>query len=124
MTAYQVDVTCPRCGGDVDHVTANRPHPTLTLTARTVCRCPDCRVEWLLVLELSEADRRVPTPGEHFDRAPAGQRAPCGTEKGYHAHLRRSEPTCVQCREAHRIHVAARTPAGKRRRRTPRKVSA
>jgi len=29
--------------------------------------------------------------------------ARCGSDSGYHKHLRLGEPTCVACRKAHRV---------------------
>ena len=96
---YAFDVTCPRCGGDVKHNASSGITPPLTVAARAVAHCRACSTDWLLVLELAPA-RREAMPADTRDRPP------CGTERGYSAHLRRKETTCQPCRDAHRLFIA------------------
>jgi endogenous inhibitor of DNA gyrase (YacG/DUF329 family) len=117
MTAYTVDVTCPRCGDPVDHVTNSTTGPVVTLAARTIVSCPRCRTGWLLVLELAPVDRNAPT---HDPRT----RAECGTNAAYAGHISRGETTCQPCRDAHRIYVADSDRAAGRRSHKRKKVDA
>jgi hypothetical protein len=110
VTAYMVDVSCPRCGDPVEHVTAGATGPVVTLATRTVCRCARCRVEWLLVLELAPADREH-TGGNGGNPA----MEPCGTNAAYARHVKRGEPACQPCRDAHRIYVAGFKRSHKRK---------
>lgn len=110
---YAFDVSCPRCGGDPEHVTGSRQDPKVTLTARAICRCSTCRAEWLLTLDVAPV---TPATGGR-------ERPPCGTEGGYKAHTRRGEPSCRACRDAHRIYQRG-TPSGMLPHRERRKVSA
>jgi transposase-like protein len=49
MNRLSVDVTCPRCGGDVDFVTNGRP---VGNEARAVIHCPPCRHDYVVCVML------------------------------------------------------------------------
>lgn len=49
MTGYTFAVTCPKCGGAVDHVNGAHPGPNL---AHAVVRCPACAMSYHLHLEM------------------------------------------------------------------------
>lgn len=103
---YQLDVTCPRCGTQPQHLTNSPPTPPITLQTRTVIHCPQCLIDYLIIVELR--------PARPETERPTGGMYPCGTEAAYKRHLRRNESTCAPCREAHRVYIAARTPNGAR----------
>lgn len=43
MTRYTVELTCPQCGSDLEHVTAGQPVCGTEVTA--MARCPACRAQ-------------------------------------------------------------------------------
>jgi hypothetical protein len=54
MSGYALGITCPRCGGDVVHVTngltayhPDRAEPYIKVS-QAVVRCDPCRKEWLV----------------------------------------------------------------------------
>lgn len=48
---YSFTVTCPRCGGTVDHVTSGRSTEGGT-RANAVCKCVECKWSWLLTVTM------------------------------------------------------------------------
>ena len=55
----------------------------------------------------SGRDRRTARREANADRPPLAKVAACGTDSGYQRHWRLKEPVCEQCREAHRVAIAA-----------------
>lgn len=51
MTGYQLHVTCPRCGGLLDHL-HDRVHDRTEAVA--VAQCAACRRTWTLAVQLRE----------------------------------------------------------------------
>jgi hypothetical protein len=103
MAGWAFNATCPYCGGELAHIASGTATRWET---RAVAACTQCGTEMVITVTLAVyVDQRL-----HGQR----QRAPCGTEGGYKAHLYRRERTCSGCREAHRVYVAERTPPGAR----------
>ena len=50
MTSYRFEVSCQRCGGDVEHVNAT---PATSVHAVAVCRCVSCDRQWELYLTMT-----------------------------------------------------------------------
>lgn len=49
MKSYAVDLSCPRCGGEVVHVAGGRPS---LFETRAVARCVACRSELVVVVQV------------------------------------------------------------------------
>lgn len=59
---YRVRVTCPRCGGPVDHVALSAPARSLCLEQSAVFECPSCVDTIVLSVQLTSqavAQRRL-----------------------------------------------------------------
>lgn len=55
MTGYRLELSCPQCGSEVDHVTSSVASGG---DARAVCKCSRCSREWLVTVYL----RAAPVP--------------------------------------------------------------
>jgi hypothetical protein len=93
--AYGIWTDCPACGGAVEHVTGSVPTPVLNTRSSAIVRCTDpvCGRSWELVVTLAAVGRTRPR-GHH------GDRAPCGTERGWYRHMRDDEDPCADCKDA------------------------
>lgn len=89
---YRIDLTCPRCGAPVEHVTNSAPNG---YEQRAIVQCTECPTEALVTVTLvalaGDDDRRV-TLARH------------GTEAGYRQHRRRGEVPCGACKKAHTVY--------------------
>lgn len=80
MNKMEFEITCPRCGGDLDFVTRTVPS---SARQGAVVRCATCRRDSIVTVEL------VLTFKPEDDE--------CGSEAGYWRHLRRNEDACQAC---------------------------
>ena len=78
------DITCPYCGGDLEHQQKLQHQPSRAVDTLT-CLHRECRRQWAYVREL----------------ALIGRNNGCGTDAGYQQHVRDAEPPCDPCRAAH-----------------------
>ena len=53
MSLYHCEVTCPRCGRHVDHVTGSEANPILCVESSAIVKCGACRESWLVRIEMS-----------------------------------------------------------------------
>ena len=60
MTGYRFTVTCPKCGGPVDHTAAGISDGFRT---QTVANCPPCRTTWRICVELRDVQADAITVG-------------------------------------------------------------
>lgn len=96
MNGYRFHLTCPRCGGDVEHVASGTSSGVDT---RAVVRCttPGCRQpDWVITVIA-----RSVTALRHADNEIAGRPVWCGGANGLKEHRRRGEPACDDCLAAH-----------------------
>lgn len=57
MIGYYVPVTCPACGGDLDHVADGKPNRLGTeVAAHAVCTNRKCRRGWIVHVWLALAE--------------------------------------------------------------------
>jgi len=56
MRAYRMELACPRCGGELDHVVSSKVNALTACSA--VSKCSSCSREWQVLVAL----RPVPTP--------------------------------------------------------------
>jgi len=62
MTAYMVELCCPKCGAELEHVNGRPPgNPGYTATAIARCPRPQCP-EWELRVELITCGNPPPLP--------------------------------------------------------------
>ena len=108
--SYSFRVTCPECGGPVEHVTSGTSTGRDT---RAVIACTTCRRVELVTVTLATIS--APTRRE----MPPTRRlvAECGTDSGYFRHLRAGAKPCPSCKAAH-------SDAEKQRRRAKREAAA
>ena len=85
---YHLSITCPKCGGNLEHVTSGRPELGET---SAVAACLKCRRE--IFIGVRVVMREAPL-SEH------------GTVRGYHQHKHRGEDACDECRAAQRDAMA------------------
>lgn len=108
MTGYTLGLTCPRCGADVEHVTAGRVIGGRETSA--IVRCPQCKpsvAEWQVIVRMVlVADMGTAARGDPLSEAS------CGTASGYRRHVRDQEQPCNPCTAAHAM--AERGRAAKR----------
>jgi hypothetical protein len=50
---YTITVTCPRCGGTLDHVTGSPYRPPVGLEHRAVAACARCRDRFVITIGIS-----------------------------------------------------------------------
>lgn len=92
MNGYRFDVTCPRCGGALEHVASGTSNGRET---QAVVRCTKrgCgEPDWLItVIARSVTARR------HADNEMAGRPPWCGSATGLTKHHERGEDACDDC---------------------------
>ena len=50
MIGYHFDLSCPRCGSEMEHVADGRPQGSTTTQAH--CRCRSCGATWLVRVDM------------------------------------------------------------------------
>lgn len=94
MRGYRIDLTCPRCGGDVEPVTEGLPFAGTEVSA--ICRCTECRKEFQVHVMLRPVA--------------AHNAVVCGTDSGYQRHVRAHTVACDPCLRAHSEYVQIHKP--------------
>ena len=92
---YLAALTCPYCGGEIEHVAAG---VTTTWAANALVECLECAAAVVVAVKLHA------TTDTHTARQPIEH----GTERGYQMHRRRGDLGCVRCTQAHNAYTAGR----------------
>jgi hypothetical protein len=50
MVGASFSISCPRCGGLVEHVTSGRP--VAGTHTSSIVRCPPCHIDWQITVTL------------------------------------------------------------------------
>lgn len=94
MTAYSLQVTCPRCGSDVELITSSQgwrqQHKAVVKCLNTGKGKAACRYQFIISVDII-----------HAQVSEEGEAMRCGEDSGYAAHRRRGEQPCVACIVAH-----------------------
>ena len=86
MTALQFDISCPKCGHDLNLITQGKGG-TSAHRAVLNCKAPyNCGYRWVLSMELL-----------HSAMTPDGEATRCGTIRGYEDHRRNGTNPCDLC---------------------------
>lgn len=97
---WSFTVTCPYCGGPLEHLADGA---TTTWHTRALATCTECDATIILHVEI------VATVDNHQARKPITNH---GTEAGYQAHRRRRTTPCGDCLTAHNAYTAQRKRNG------------
>ena len=99
MKGFRFDATCPRCGGELEHVASGR---VIGQETRAVASCSPCKREYLFVVSVLHAEDLI--FGHHRSEPDTA----CGTTGGYSRHRNEGTETCGPCRAAHAAEQAER----------------
>lgn len=94
MNAYQFEISCWGCGGELEPVTSGvvfNGNET-----NSVAVCTECGSEWGIHLRLVAFHAKQTLIGKTRSRV-----AECGTDSGYRKHCQKKETPCQRCRDAH-----------------------
>ena len=91
MSKFEIEMSCPECGGDLELITQSlAAHFTRDRRAVMSCVATGCRFQWLVAFEILPAFRD--------EEAYATK---CGTEAGYQRHRRNGVEPCDACKASH-----------------------
>lgn len=100
---YSFEMTCPRCGSQLEHRATGR---STGLETSAIAGCKRCKDEWLITVRVSSnrsMDARYrnlpgPEPPERLDL--------CGTSRGAQNHRNRGEDLCSPCAAVERARLS------------------